>query len=517
MKEQFDEILNYLRGIWIKRRYILVSAWLICPLGWFGVSLIPDTYESTARVLVDTDSILGPLLKDMTVEADPEFKVNLMVKTLLSRNNLERIARMTDLDLQAGTPKQYELMIKDLTDDFYISKAKRDNIYTLSIVNKDPQLAKDIVEAALSVFIDNTLVDNRKDSNDALHFLDGQIRDYKQKLEKAESEISIFKQKYSSVLPSHAQGYYAHLNDERTRLSDSQLEYNVVMSELEKMKNMLYERPDSTVFSSSYDSRILTLQQSLDNLLLSYTEKHPSVIEVIRRISALRQLKKEEITKFESLSNIDKKAQFNLDTDNPILQEIQIAISELESKAFSLKVKANSYQKRVETLEGRINTIPGIEANLIALNRDYASNQAKYENLLASRESALLSSTVDETTDHVRFDVLDPPRVPVVPKGPKRLLLLLAVTIVGFGVGIGLSFLVSQLNPLAITSRQVSTSLGLPVYGEVNATESSNLPKWHRRKKWIFILSNAVLFACLLAIIGFYLKEDVINLLHRIY
>ena len=104
MQEIFDDLLDYLKGIWIKRRYIIISTWLICPIGWGIVSVMPNVYQSEARVFADTQSILAPLLKGLTVQTNPDIQINLMIKTLLSRPNLERISRMTDLDIQAETP-----------------------------------------------------------------------------------------------------------------------------------------------------------------------------------------------------------------------------------------------------------------------------------------------------------------------------------------------------------------------------------------------------------------------------
>ena len=117
MQDIFEEIIDYLKGIWLKRRYIIIATWLICPLGWYVVASMPNVYESEARVYVDTQSLLRPLLKGLTVETNPNTQIKLMIRTLLSRPNLERISRMTDLDVQAENSEEYEQIIKDLKED----------------------------------------------------------------------------------------------------------------------------------------------------------------------------------------------------------------------------------------------------------------------------------------------------------------------------------------------------------------------------------------------------------------
>ena len=203
MQEIIEQIVDYLKGIWLKRRFIIISTWLICPLAWVFISQLDNVYESEARIYADTQSILGPLLKGLTVKTDPEVQIRLMIKTLLSRPNLERITRMTDLDVQANTPEAYEELIEDLKTDIIIRKTggRNENIFTITYKNKDPEMAKNVVNSALTVFIENTLGENRSDSNSAQKFLDTQIKEYENRLLAAESRLTSFKQKYSDVLP----------------------------------------------------------------------------------------------------------------------------------------------------------------------------------------------------------------------------------------------------------------------------------------------------------------------------
>ncbi|MEZ5575233.1 MAG: hypothetical protein R3F44_06170 [Candidatus Competibacteraceae bacterium] len=87
--------------MWRYRWYAMVCAWLICVLGWTVVCILPDKYEVSAQVIVDTQTILQPLLKGLTVGIDPDTRVALVTKTLLSRPNLEQIASLADLNIRA--------------------------------------------------------------------------------------------------------------------------------------------------------------------------------------------------------------------------------------------------------------------------------------------------------------------------------------------------------------------------------------------------------------------------------
>ncbi len=97
MSEIIEQILGYLRSIWRYRWYGLGIAWLICLGGWAFIFKLPNQYEASARVYVDTQSVLRPLLQGMTVQFNPASQIDLMTRTLLSRPNLEKVARMTDM------------------------------------------------------------------------------------------------------------------------------------------------------------------------------------------------------------------------------------------------------------------------------------------------------------------------------------------------------------------------------------------------------------------------------------
>jgi len=521
MQDIFEEIIDYLKGIWLKRRFIIIATWLICPLGWYAVALMPNVYESEARVYVDTQSLLRPLLKGLTVETNPNTQIRLMVKTLLSRPNLERISRMTDLDVQASNSEEYEQIIADLKKNIKISGVGRENIYTLSIEDKDPEMAKNIVRSALTVFIENTLGETRSDSDSAQKFLNTQLKEYENRLSNSEARLTSFKQKYSGILPEQSGGYYAKLNGNKDTLKAIELELLENKTRLESAKKQLNQSivadtsSDNKIKSESsiqttYDDRITELEVQLDTLKLRYTDRHPDVIEISRNLAHLNKLRSAEIEKYLA-QNSENTGSLKRLSANPVIQEVQIQVNQLENLIASLNVRADDYRQRIIELENRVHTLPEIEAELVALNRGYEITKKKYEELLSRKETAQLAQQADETTDKIQFRVIDPPRKATKPSGPKRFILFGVVLVLGFGVGIGLSLLFSQLNPVATSTAQLSKATGVPIFGVISANENLGLHKWHQKKTIIFIGSNLLLLGLLVLFISYFLFPDLIQ------
>lgn len=522
MQELLEQAIDYLKGIWLKRRYIIVSTWLLCPASWIFISQLDNVYKSEARVFADTQSLLRPLLKGMTVETNTDDQILLMVKTLLSRPNLERITRMTDLDIQVSTPAAYEELIEDLKTGIIIKKrgGRRENIFTISYEHKDPEMAKSVVQSALTVFIENTIGENRSESDSATKFLDTQLKEYENRLLADEAKLTDFKQKYSDVLPNQYGGYYEKLNIAKEQLKSIELSLSETESQLKNAVAQLEASnkesngatqnkvQDSNSIVTSYDGRITELESMLDSLLLKYTDKHPDVSEAQNRLTHLNSLRDKEIKDYLNTNSDNSITQLS---QNPVVQNLQIQINSLQSQAASIRVRRDNYANDVKELENKIHILPEIEAELTSLNRGYGITKAQYEKLLGRKETAQLAKQAEDTTSKVNFKIIDPPRAPTEPTGPKRILFLILATFLGAGAGIGLSLIFSQLNPVVTSRNQITRTTGIPVFGIVSATENLGLQKWHRKKTIIFVISNTVLLGLLACFIVYATFPEAIN------
>ena len=101
MQEVIAQAMTYLWGIWRHKWLALGLAWIVALAGWAYVWQMPESYVATAKLYVDTNSVLRPLMRGLAITPDVNQRMSMMSRTLLSRPNLEKLARMTDLDLQA--------------------------------------------------------------------------------------------------------------------------------------------------------------------------------------------------------------------------------------------------------------------------------------------------------------------------------------------------------------------------------------------------------------------------------
>ena len=156
LQEILALVLNYLRGMWRFRWQLIIVAWVIAIPGWITVYKMPDVYEASARVSVDTNSLLPALTQGLTAGENINDEVDLVSKAMLTRPNLAEVARQTDLDLRAETPREMEALVSGLQRSVTI-QGGRDRIFAISYRDKNRQKATEVVTALLNTFVESSL------------------------------------------------------------------------------------------------------------------------------------------------------------------------------------------------------------------------------------------------------------------------------------------------------------------------------------------------------------------------
>ncbi|MCK5480843.1 MAG: chain length-determining protein [Gammaproteobacteria bacterium] len=495
MRELYEQFLTYVRGIWRYRWFMMLAAWLVSIVGWGVVYQLPDMYEAEARVHVDTQSVLQPMLRGLTFGTNAAQRAQLVTRTLLKRPNLEKLARMTDLDLVALTPSDTEELLDELGSDITISTTREQDLYTLSYSNSDRQLAKRVVQSLLTIFVESTLGENREETDSAQEFVEQQIKGYEAKLRAAELRLADYKRTHIGMMPGSEQDYYGQLQAAQSVLQQAQLSLSEALNQRNQFKRQMEDDEDSYLMFSELqpgagsvlDMRIQGLYERRDDLLIKYTEKHPDVVEINNLLVELEQKREEERALMDEMDMGP--------SGNPIYQQMKMQLAQADATVASMRSRVGEYQRRVSHLQERVDTIPKIEAELKQLDRDYSIHQKNYQTLLARREAANISEQAELSGDQFKFRVIDPPRVPLHPSAPNRLLLMTGVLIVSIVIGALLALFLFMLRPTFDSARAIVEVLGRPVLGGVSMIHNREWSTRHRHALVAFSLAGIGLLA----------------------
>ncbi len=502
MHNLIEELLGYVQSAARYRWAAVIVAWMICVGGWIYISQMPDHYQANARVHVDTRSVLRPLMAGLAIQPDVSGRIRLMSKLMFSRPNLEKVARMTDLDLGVKNDSGMEGLVSRLQSSMIIAGGESD-LFTIGYQDPDPKVAKKVVQALLTIFVEQTLGESREDSTTAQKFLDQQIKEYETRLQVAEKAVEEFKRTNYGLLPGQGGNLYEQLGGLNGNLEEAKMALQEAINRRDEIKRQLEEDEPSYFDYSSQaaagplDMRIQTLQSRLDELSLKYTKGHPEVIAVKASLAELLQQKQQEAAAPKEETSPPPGA-----AANPVFQQRKLALGEQEANIASLNSRVKLYEEKIESLKKQMDDRLKVETELQNLNRDYETVRANYYQLLHRREQARMSENVEQNTDSVKFRIVDPPQVPTKPAGPKRILLSTGVLFGGIVAGIGVAVFLSLLRPPFTTTQKLREITGLPVLGSVSMNWIPEIKEQNWRKFLSFAASLATLFLVFAGVIA---------------
>lgn len=489
MNQTYEQLIDWINAVWKRRWRALMVAWCVCIVGWAFVVSKPDIYTSQTRIFVDTASILKPLLKGLAVEQDVKTELEVIKQTLTTRANLEKVARMTDLDLLATTPGQMQRLLDGLRARTTVKTDGR-SLLSISYSDSDPIRARDVVQALSRVFIETNLGASREDIEEAQHFLDRQILQYERALGAAEARLAKFREEKLSVLPDQ-RNYQFRIDEIRNDIEETSSTLQRARTRQAQLQQQLERGLVSTV-----SPQILEAEKQLTQLLTKYKDRHPDVLATRRKIAALKEAEaaEREISGASAAPRSGPEGAFSPED----FEKIKLALGDVESNIAVYRDRAARLRARLQRLQTLAAKVPDTEVQLAKLNRDYDVLKVKHSELMARREQAKISRDREAGAERIQYEILDPPRVPAIADGPSRSIMISAVLIAALGAGIAFSVATSYLNSAFSDPARLQAVFGMTVLGTVSMVQSA------RRQTWQFtkLATFAGCFGLLIAAYG---------------
>lgn len=505
-QEILAELLDHIRGMWRFRWHAVGVAWIVAILGWAAVYSLPNVYEASARVSVNSNSLLPKLTKGLTAGENLLNEVSLVYRALLSRPNLGEVIRRTGLDEGIKSPRELENLISRLQRKIEIESGQGGSgkLYQISYEAENREMAVSVVQALLDTFVESSLVAQVDDSEMTEVALASEIENHVERLRLAESALAEFKKRNLGYMPSNDSDYYSRLQaamadvegtDKQIRLL--RLRRDEIVRQLSGELPLLSTNPSSpaqAIAGCSKAGSIAELQGELSVLQVDFTDKHPRIVILRDTIKALESACENELLAFGgNVPTIDSAT--GLSQSNPIYQKLRLQLSDADVELISLREERASSQRLISRLKADVDKIAEVEVSLKRLNRDYSVIETRHQELIRRWESLQSKKRLDPVTDPVQFHVWEPPFASGTPVSPDRPVLLGAVLFMSIVAGIAFSFVLNQLKPVYFRRHAVSRQFGVPVLGSVGLIASSDEISARRRDNFAWICTNFSLIA----------------------
>ena len=495
MNNIYDELRSALYSVWHRRWLALAVAWGVCLLGWLVVAMVPNSYESKARIFVQLDDVLA----DVTgVPSSSKRDIERVRQTLTSAINLEKVIRGTAIGEDIANPREMEGAVLGLAKRIKV-EAAQDNLFEITASygaggNSDAanaRIAQGIVQKLIDIFREENLSGNSGEMSQSLDFMDQQLADRQKALETAEQKRLVF-EAANPALAGGGSSVLQRLETSRAELRGIDADLAAAQSALAAINGQLAGTPKTLAGSGPAGGARGALAQAQGELnslrARGYTDNHPDVIAARNQVASLRAAAAAE-------------APGTGGTPNPAYTSLESIRAERQANVSSLSSRRASVQSEIATTTSQQISNPQVAAEQARINRDYDVLKQQYDKLLADREELRLRGQVQTERSAIKFQVIDPPTTPRSPVAPNRPLLLIGVLIMGLGAGVAAAFALGQLRSTFATTAGLEKALGLPVLGAISQTLTDTGRELRRKRmKYFYAASGALggLFVLLL-------------------
>ncbi len=435
------------KEIFLRRKLYFVIPLIAVFLGaCLWAAFAPRQYMASTLVLVTPQKVPSELIRS-TVTSGIAERLNSISQEIMSRTRLEAIIDEFKLYQEEARSMQREQIVELMRKNIRVELPKRSTetsgYFAINYTSKDPRIAAAVANRLSSLFIEENLKQREQQAVGTSEFLASELKATKERLEAQGRELADFKRKHMGQLPEQR-------DTNIKMLEQLQLMYqrNEESLRAAQDRQLLIVQPggEGTADAKargSYESQLDDMNKKLAELQARYTERHPDVVALKRKIAEMER----------------RKDVFNINND-PRYRELGMEIQRRQQESERLRAQISQYRARIEGATLR-------EQQMSSLVQEYENTKKLYESLLKKSEEAQQAENLERRQKGEQFRVVDPARVPEKPVQPDIPKTLLIGLFGGLACGLGGIFVREQLDRSFRDPEDVEATLGFRVLANI--------------------------------------------------
>jgi len=471
-------------------------------------SVSPRVYESVATILVE-----GPQVQVAAVEGAsrprPEDRVNLIQQRLMTRENLIRVADehqlfsidgergLSDTDAVNAMRQSIRLDLMGGTIDPWAPRSTASISFNVSFQHGDPNKALAVTRELADLFLASNRQDRVDQASRTTEFLSGEAERVRKDLESLEAKIAAFKSQQAGALPGSTALTLGGLQSMETDLRSAERDHRLALNELRSLEVDLAAARRGVIASgtlavagpSQTEQELERARAELAGLRAIYSESHPDIRSLVRRIQGLEQAVITVESRIQTPARAAARDQAGLATSR-----LEAQAEAARSRADLLAGQQSTLRASIAQLRAQATKAPQLERQLAALERDYQAAQTKYEDLRTQLLSAQVVENLEGGEQAERFTLLEPPLLPEHPIKPNRKKLVAVGFVAAVGAALGAALLLEMLLArvwgasaltAAVNQRPLAVIPYIAISAEVQAVE-----RWRKRSVYMALLAG---------------------------
>lgn len=464
---------RYYLQIGIRRRWWLVTS---AALFWAGALIasltMPPRYRSETLVLVGQEVAAA-----QNVTPDPndlQQRLQGLAEQTLSRPRLSQLIQK--FQLYGNKPGQMvsDDAVKAMRADITVELTKSTNgtdisAFKIGYSGRTASQAKEVTASLAALFIQDSVAGQQRLAEQATSFLEGQLENAREDLEKQDNLLQDFRNKNIGELPEQNASNVETLAELQQRLRSAR----EALYEAEKQKTYLGSllgdsaaNPSAANDSSGSDEeneQIDKMKADLAKLKGTYTQRYPDVVNLEEQIAKAEQSKRRSESKPDTAQSAHASPDLVRLRATSKVSQLQSEFKANELELTNRKSEINELENQIAQYQARLNATPVRGQQLAEATRNDEQARSRYEALLAKKQQSQMASDLSKTQQGQIFQEIDPPTKPQRPYWPNRLKFC-GVGLM-FGILIGLVAIVVRetLDPRIYSEEDLSQYASIPV------------------------------------------------------
>ncbi len=512
----------------LKRRKWLILMPVLTMTAAIGyvVYKLPSVYESKTLLTVKPPQISDRVVQSLTDE-DLTQQLQTINQEVLSRSSLEpMVAKYKLFQLEKDSGMDMALIVERMHKNIVVEPERNDDdrkvaAFRITYRDRSPEAARNVTAELASKYVNAQVNASTQTAETTREFIDNQLNQSKANLDTLEKQRLETMMQNVETLPDSSQGLIAQLSGLRQREQTIAKEKETLITERGRAQDRIRSlnsqarliedfgeketqeamdnatKIEDTPAYSSLKLKRAELTAKLENLKLSFKEKHPEVIKAQNDIKKLddeiEDLRKNSAARVKTASvSITRKSEMqkkNLEIER---QTVESQIAQIDSQMQFKDEELRQNAGQISILESKINQIPNVKVALEGINNQYQSAKTTYDDLLKKRNDASFSVDRAANAQGETIRVQDPANLPSSPVAPKRAML----TAMGGGIGLVLGLFLAALFelPRVLKIQNIEDAkhyTGLPILASVPPLHSHSEKAWLRRSHYLKVLAGA--------------------------
>src|SRR5205809_3601564 len=413
---------------------------------------LPSLWTSRALVLVNRQAIPERYVTP-TVQADIEARLLTLSQDILTPQRLTQIAQQYGLYRGARSVDDLvdrmrrDIRIELVDDRDRRTRETRSFLFTVSYTASNPAVAAHVANTIASLYSEENGRMREQQAVSTSEFLENQLRELREKLQKQEHAITTYKEKYLGELPEQkdvnlrtlerlqAQLQLAHENNRRATerrqmLTDAlgQIDTSVAMTS--PGGSGISVTPADTAAA-----RLNLLRQELAMAQTRFSDRYPDVVQLKEQIRVLEQKVETEKQAAQTAQALPKSVahaskrgaggrELRTPPENAYVQSLMTQLDQATVEAKTTSEEMQNINAQIATVTRRLDSTPKREQELALLTRDYDTTRELFKSLLTKRGEANMAAELEQKPQGESFRVIEPARLPERPARPNPFRLL---------------------------------------------------------------------------------------------